>query len=51
LILTKGISISGFMLGNYIAEIDQVQHQKIRDELPGLLKNELSTTLGKEIKF
>jgi hypothetical protein len=49
--LTKGISVSGFMLGNFLSEIDQAQYQKIRDELSGLLKNELSTTVVKQIKL
>jgi len=49
--LTKGISVSGFMLGNFLSEIDQAQYQKIRNELSGLLKNELSTTVVKQIKL
>jgi hypothetical protein len=39
------------MLGNFLSEIDQAQYQKIRDELSGLLKNELSTTVVKQIKL
>ena len=51
LALSKGISISGFLLFTWYVDVEEEVQKRIRANYSHWLKNELSTSLQKEVKF